>query len=396
MPFYACDCPRGHKGTWRHISTRQVMGDEFNPLALAPEARCNYAYCGPEVIYVFWAKHGPCQVTGCGHRTPIVSKPEMAVKKLTVKAWSHRCPSCEKAFDVEEQDARMAPDVPLIVAESEAAHTLLQPDLSVECPHCGHCGQFSPRGKPRGKKIDLSLLIHPRWLAGEASKSEDGLPYGGSVADDAESTVKWNVARQARLGLLEVRGRLPDEVVCPETGQLVKTGKAGGTVPRKSRFACGACGTVQDVLTAVKASGDSGPVAQYAVQGYCPTCHQEKRPYRGRFFAAVGDTRPFDAAAREWEARKENDLAPFWPGQKVPFGFMTGIANGDIREGHGFTHWWTMFNARQMLVHTQLLRAIIAGGGTAHAHGVGEYVLGAFQQYLRNQNMFCFWDISRD
>ena len=33
---------------------------------------------------------------------------------------------------------------------------------------------------------------------------------------------------------------------------------------------------------------------------------------------------------------------------------MTGIANGDIRQGHGFTHWWTMFNPRQMLVHTQL------------------------------------------
>ena len=25
MPFYACDCPRGHKGTWRRISTREVM-----------------------------------------------------------------------------------------------------------------------------------------------------------------------------------------------------------------------------------------------------------------------------------------------------------------------------------------------------------------------------------
>ena len=396
MPFYACDCPRGHKGTWRQISTQEVMGDDFDPLALAPEVRCDYAYHGPEVIYAFWAKHGPCQVTGCGHRTPIMSKPLVAVKKLTVKTWPHRCGSCKQAFDVEEQDARMAPDVPLIVADSEAAHTFLLPDLSVECPHCGHCGQFSLRRKPIGKKIDLSLLIHPRWLAGEASKSEDGLPYGGSVSDDAESTVRWNVARQATMGLLEVRGRLLDEVVCPETGQLVKTGKTGGTVPQRSKFACGACGTVQDVLTAVKASGKSGPVAVYAVHGYCPTCDQEKRPYRGRFFATVSDTRPFDTAAREWEVRKENDLAPFWPRQEVPYGFMTGVANGDIRKGHGFTHWWTMFNARQMLVHSQLLRAIVASETTTLPYEVREYVLGAFQQYLRNQNMFCFWDISRD
>ena len=26
-----------------------------------------YRYEGPEIIYTFWAKHGPCQVTGCGH-----------------------------------------------------------------------------------------------------------------------------------------------------------------------------------------------------------------------------------------------------------------------------------------------------------------------------------------
>ena len=89
-PFYACDCPRGHKGTWRRVSTQRVMGDEFDPLALAPEERRDYAYHGPELIYVFWAKHGPCQVTGCGHRTPIMPRPVMAVKMLTVKAWDHR------------------------------------------------------------------------------------------------------------------------------------------------------------------------------------------------------------------------------------------------------------------------------------------------------------------
>ena len=396
MPFYACDCPRGHKGTWHRISTREVMGNEFEPLALTPEGRRDFSYHGPEVIYVFWAKHGPCQVTGCGHRTPIMSSPVIAVKTLTVKTWSHRCPSCKQAFDVEEQDARMAPDVPLIVVESEVAYSILQSDWSVQCPHCRRREQFSPGRKQRVKKIDLSLLIHPHWLDGEAGQSEEGEHYGGSVSDGAEATVRWNIARGQNMRLLEVRGELPDEVVCPETGKLLKTGKAGGTVPKKSSFACGACGTVQDVLTAVKASGKSGPVAGYAMQGYCPTCDEEKRPYRGRFFAAVSDTRAFDTAASEWEARKENDLAPFWPRQEIPYGFMTGIANGDIREGHGFTHWWTMFNARQLLVHTQLLRAIVAEGPTAYPYKIREYVLGAFQQYLRNQSMFTLWNPQRD
>ena len=396
IPFYACHCPRGHKGEWRRVSTGEVMNADFDPLSLSPEERNDFTYHGPEVIYAFWAKHGPCQATGCGHRTPIMPRPVVGVKTLSVKFWSHRCRSCKHGLDIEEHDARMAPGVPLVVSESEGPYQVLQPDATVECPHCGCHDQFSPRGKPRRKKINLSLLIHPRWLAGEASASAAGAPYGGSVSDDAESTARWSIARGKRVGLLEVRGELPDEVLCPETGQLIKTGKAGGTVPRKSSFACGACGAVQDVLTAVKASGKSGPFAQYAVQGYCPICHKEKRPYLGRFFAAVSDTRAIDTAAREWETRKDDDLALFWPRERVPYGFMTGIANGDIREGHGFTHWSTMFNVRQMLVHTQLLRAIVSGSSTTPPFANHDYVLGAFQQYLRNQNLFTIWNPQRD
>jgi len=73
---------------------------------------------------------------------------------------------------------------------------------------------------------------------------------------------------------------------------------------------------------------------------------------------------------------------------------MTGIANGDIREGHGFTHWWTMFNPRQLLVHAQLLKAIVNVG--EYDWKVREYVLGAFQQYLRNQSLFTLWNVQGD
>ena len=30
MPFYSCECPRGHKGTWQRVSTGDMMGDEFD------------------------------------------------------------------------------------------------------------------------------------------------------------------------------------------------------------------------------------------------------------------------------------------------------------------------------------------------------------------------------
>jgi adenine-specific DNA methylase len=194
--------------------------------------------------------------------------------------------------------------------------------------------------------------------------------------------------------LLEIRGELPDEVVCPDTGQRIKTGKAGGTVPKRSNFTCGACGTVQDVLTTIKASEKSGPVAAYAVQGYCPICDKEKRPYRGRFFSPITDATAINAAFREWERRRETDLKAFWPRSELPYGFMTHMNNGGI-PNHGFTHWWTMFNPRQLLVHTQLLRAITTGAGQ-HRTEVRDYVLGSFQQHLRNQSMFSFWHIKLD
>ena len=39
MPYYACDCPRGHKGKWTHKSSKRVMGPDFAPFALTPEQR---------------------------------------------------------------------------------------------------------------------------------------------------------------------------------------------------------------------------------------------------------------------------------------------------------------------------------------------------------------------
>ena len=90
MPFYACEGPGGEKGVWTRLADGKAMGDEFDPLALTPDERKGFSYAGPEAIYSFWAKHGPCQVTGCGPRTPIMSSNIVAVKTLTVKRWA--CP----------------------------------------------------------------------------------------------------------------------------------------------------------------------------------------------------------------------------------------------------------------------------------------------------------------
>lgn len=398
IPYYACDCPRGHSGEWTQISTGKVMGNDFDPLALAPEERKDYSYHGPEMIYAFWAKHGPCQVTGCGHRTPIMTSPVMAIKTLSVKSWSRTCKHCGGEYDIEERDARMAPGVSLVVAGTERPFAVARlneyngaPE-GAECPCCGKTESFGKLGKGKRKKVELSLLVHPEWLQGEASHDEQGQPYGGSADDPMEATIRWNQVRAQKCRLIEVRGKLPEEIVCPDTGVVVRTDKEGGTVPKKSNYACGACGTVQDVLKTVKASGKTGPVAIYAYQGYCPQCDEGDEAYGGRFFIDGSETWAFDAACKEWESRKEADLAPYWPRSELPFGFMTHKLNGGI-PNHGFTHWWKMFNPRQLLSLSLLLKSIISQTESGEA---AEFVLGAFQQHLRNQCMFTIWNPQRD
>ncbi len=392
MPYYYCDGPEREKGTWTYLPTKKVMTANFDPLAIPRDERKDYRYEGPEIIYTFWAKHGPCQVTGCGHRTPIMSSPVMAVKTISVKHWEHLCSKCGGEFHVEDDAARMAPDVPLYVAPDEHPFSVLDRKKGVICPQCGHTEMVN-LGKPNkpNKKVDLSLLVHPQWLAGSPKQDTNGQPYGGSAQDDVAASTRWDSERASKVRLLEVRGTLPMEVSCPET--KVSFTPENGTVPKKSHYACAACGTVQDVLTTVKATGKTGPMAAYAVQGYAPKRDAADKPYSGRFFAAydVAFARQYDEALTEWEMRKESDLKDYWPRSLLSEGWKT---HGWAIPEHGLTHYWTMFNPRQLLVHSQLLKAIATVGN--YEWKVREYVLGAFQQYLRNNCSFSFWNIQRD
>lgn len=395
IPFYACDCPRGHKGQWTQKANGKVMGRDFDPLAVTPEDRPSYEYSGPEVIYTFWAKHGPCQADRCHHRTPIMSSPVIAVKTLTVKAWKDvECTKCGGTFDVEAQDARIAPAALFVVSHEEPPYAVQDEHRHVTCPHCQNKLTKILSAKAKNKSVELTLLIHPDWLKGSPSNDQDGKPHGGTVTDSADSTARWNAERARTLKLIEFRGPLPERVACPDTKAEFYTDGRGGTVPKKSTFICkeDTCGRPGDVLDSIKATNTSGPVAMYAIQGYCPSCNLEGRSYSGRFFS-IPNIDSYNAAYLEWETRKGADLKEYWPKSELPFGFMTHMNNGGI-PNHGFSHWWKMFNPRQLLVQTQLLRSITSS--RANNEKAKEFVLGGFQQYLRNQNMFCIWNVPAD
>jgi putative DNA methylase len=419
MPYYACDGPQGEKGRWfRCKGTKERKGNAvqldlvqraeapvleieddweelsvgFDIFSVPWQERNNYRYEGPEIIYTFWAKHGPCQREGCGHRTPIMSTPVIATKTLTVDVWDdHVCSRCNKTFDLERHAARMSPDSPLFVAPDEKPFASMDGKGWFACPHCGNVKQderalgdnnSAELGKAKNKKVELTLLIHPQWLEGCPKHDAQGREYGGSATDSVEATIRWNNARAPKLRLLEVRGRLPEQVTCPETRVAFFTDSRAGTVPRRSTFACAADGTPNDVLEATRQTGKAAPFAAYAVLGHSPKS--------GEKFFTTPTLDGLNAAARDWETRKESDLNGFWPTSKILPG--DEIGPHDVF-GHHLTHWWKLFNPRQLLVHSIILKAI-ASRKTA-SEGAKLAVLGAFQQYLRNNNAFCFWNPQR-
>lgn len=406
MPYFACDGPHGEKGKWFEKDTNERSGwkqlpEDFDIFTVPWQERPNYRYEGPEIIYTFWAKHGPCAAQGCGHRTPLLTTPVVAVKTLTVKYWpDYTCQSCGGSFDVEQYETRMAPDSPLAVAEGETPFASMNARGEFKCPHCGQIhtdvagrmksDSVSLGGKAKNKKVELSLLMHPDWLKGCGPTDAAGNSLGGSATDAPEATVRWLKERAKTLRLVEVRGKLPEEITCPDTETTFATGKEGGNIPKRSTFDCQekTCGRQQDILDSIKRSNKTGPTSPYVIQGFSEKLKQEGAPGGGRFYTTAHNAERYTEIVSEWEGRREEDLKDFWPRSELPYGFMTHKLNGGI-PNHGFTHWWKMFTPLQLLVHGQLLKYLKGSNGWSNE--AIEIALGGFQQYLRIASMLTIW-----
>jgi putative DNA methylase len=411
MPYFTCDGPNGEKGIWyqkdeTNSSGWKKMPEDFDIFSVPWNNRPLFRYDGPEIIYTFWAKHGPCAAQTCNHRTPLLSTPIVANKALTVKYWSdYHCIKCNESFDVEQFQARMAPDSPLVVGGGEKSFAAMNGRGEFNCPHCDHphtdiSGRIkgdsvSLGGKSKNKKVELSLLVHPSWMKGCGPADSEGTLFGGSPGDPPQATAAWLRERARNLKLLEIRGEVPEEVTCPISGITFPTGKDGGNIPKRSTFDCkeDTCGRQQDVLESIKKTKKTGPQAPYLIQGFSKARNESGYPYSGRFFAAATDSRRYVEAEMEWSERASNDLEKYWPKSEVPFGFMTHMNNGGI-PNHGFTHWWKMFNPLQLLIHTQFLKALNQRRGQPLKNL--EFVMAIFQQYLRNQSMLTIWNRQAD
>ncbi len=441
QPFYTTTCPRGHQGLWIDLETGEQAS--IDPIELSTEQRSRYRWEGPEIIYTFWAKHGPCQAKDCGHRTPIFRTPVIAEKKLSTFYAELTCPGCGTRFHAELGETRMAPGAERVVLNDETPFTEItqsfaqllgdydkgnvtdtwertlamkaeiQKEPGFFCPHCyTYAGRriedilerhanpsltaTQRKNKEFGlkrKSVQMFLLIHPDWMKG-TSGFDNEEELGGWAGAPVELTAQWFEKRLEKLSIIEVRCKsLPDTVTITD-GTVIKTEK--GTVPKQAQFTCAYCGKSQDRLSATKKTHHTAPVTAYALQCHCPQCEADGYNYSGRYFKALDeyDVRRLNMAEREWQHRKNSDLSEYWPRMEIPFSMRTHVK--DPLPDHGYSHWWMFFNSRQLLVHTNLLKTISIAQEEVWAIDVREQALCVFQQYLRNQCMFTLWNIQAD
>lgn len=372
QPFYVTDGVGGRKGVWHKIAadgSREKMPVEFDPTALPPAERKHYQYEGPEVIYTFWAKHGPCSNLGCGHRTPIFRSPVVAIKELGVKYIQCTCKNCKTVFHAELGDARIAPDAEHVVLENEHPYTVLSQGFSkrlmeygeggkgdkqfrvgelsamvetepgFNCPRCKewsgqmirdvlamhrravrvsdvdkkHLGILPPRN---GKKtIFCTLLIDPEWLKGSPGKL-DGVELGGYIDAPIDATEAWYRERMKNLRLIEVRGKAD---VAVQIG-AEETEEAEATLPPTIRLADGREINTKMETIARKANGKEndghfvcaapagGHPVQFnkAVQSFGHTA--PAAPYAIQCYDAKRDTEGHPYGGRYFKAPDSTDI----------------------------------------------------------------------------------------
>ena len=392
MPFFTAKSPRGFKGKWVEKGTEREA--KIDPLMLSQAERKKYEWRGPEVIYTFWMKHIMCADPSCCHLTPPVHSSSVAEKALKIKTWIDCvCPCCGEIFDLEETDFRMAPTAEFRVGEGERPFSSINQQQGASCPHCRE--QLSPnwvletrsrKGTPTSREVTHQLLLPSEWLKGITTNSKTSV--GGFHGATHEADAEWLNARSKGLYLIEVRGAVPVDLSHSNFGKkLIK----GTEKVSSSGLICGKCGRSQEPLVALKTTGHLAPTFPYAIQGVDPYAKQAGFAYGGRFFD-IPDVTLQVPLRREFE--RDASLQSIIPETEIWFGHETH--QRQLLPQHGYTHWYKMFNHRQLYVHALLIKTIAEAPESIASDEVKSHAFGAFQNYLRHNCMFTIWNPQRD
>ncbi len=337
-----------------------------------------------DIIYTFWVKSAPCTTATCNHQTPLFSDFVISQKSPSIRYLPDCvCPKCKKKFDWEIEPAAMVGDPRLMVNAAKfsagegrsSARWSYSDGSTVACPWCKD--KVAPQvssPKTQKKKVPLSVNYCP-------------------ACEEV-----W-----------QFRGELEEKISCPSCKNEYNPKE--GNLPESGKFICrGNCnGNVDAVISAIRKLPETErlPVKPYALEGYCSHCDREEkgddsqaglfdknskasnkgvrneistmlRKNSGKFIKRIssGDFSLFKKASEIWE--RENDKL-LYPKSEIPEGAETHR----LLEHH-YLYWHQMFNNRQLLA----LSSLIKGIDKEESQTMKEMLLSAFFNTLNNMSDF--------
>jgi len=341
---------------------------------------CGAGREGADIIYTFWVKSVTCTSPTCRQSVPLFGNYVISAKNPTVHyVADFQCTNCRKTFDLELDSVALVPETSLMAynardgaGDRRGAKRWAVADFhnkTLVCPWCSAAGE-TPRDTRafliEKKKIALTVLLCPHCWA------------------------VW-----------QYRGTLPEQVTCPVCAGTYDPMK--GNIPAKGKFECPSCGTRDNIINAIRKLPDDKllQTVPYAIEGYCPECagkpendslfeemnRGRKAPdhacnlfrNNGKFFKKItpADLKRYQEAEARWE--REKPSLPY-PKGEIPVGEKT--KSGLL--AHHYRYWHQMFNPRQLLCLSTLLKGIDEEKDQA----LKEMLLCAFSNSLNDNNVF--------
>ncbi|AUX08312.1 adenine-specific DNA methylase containing a Zn-ribbon [Halalkaliarchaeum desulfuricum] len=201
-------------------------------------------------------------------------------------------------------------------------------------------------------------------------------------------------------------------VLCPDCGAVtlvddwqsdsVCNDCGHGFVPKEGNasqgnYNCPACGQKYRITDAIQEQNGYS-TRLYAVEYYCSECDsngRDRSEFKGYKQSTTTDKELFEKAKNKWES---NDyLHKFTPNIEIRDGYKTAspkfeaTARGEGNlEIHDIEYWTDMYNERQLLSLSKLLRSI----SEVEDQNLQEYLLLAFSGTLRTNSMMVGYDYS--
>jgi adenine-specific DNA methylase len=158
-----------------------------------------------------------------------------------------------------------------------------------------------------------------------------------------------------------------------------------GNVGRGS-YNCPSCGQQYRITDATQEQGGYRQ-RLYAVEYYCSHCDErpdrKKSEAKGYKAATDYDFEQYEKAKEEWKQREE--LRDYAPDIEIPSGHMTSERNPIF--DHGLEKWTDMFNERQLLTLSKLLREIDKIEEEGYSQNIKEFLLLTFSDSLRTNTI---------